>query len=269
MRCWRASLVLVAMTACASQPDVPPSGAVGSGEPAVAPPNLLNMLTEAERAEGWTLLFDGRSFAGWRGLGRKVVPAEHWTIEDGAIRKIASGDVPTAPDGQPIDGGDIITVEAYDRFELRFDWRVAPGANSGIKYNVSEAMSTVAPPVYAALGFEYQILDDDLHPDAKLRPPLRRAAGLYDLLGSYETDLRPVGEFNEGRIVFDGHHGEHWVNGGKVVEYDLETDRFRDTFAVSKYAPILGFADVRPGHIVLQDHGDDVWFRNLAIRRLP
>ena len=230
---------------------------------------LPNTLSEAELAEGWTLLFDGESFAGWRGLGRDSVPAAHWVVEDGAIRKLASGDVPTAADGQPLEGGDIMTVEAYENFELVLEWKVAPAANSGIKYNVDEQMSTSFPPAYAALGFEYQILDDDLHPDAQ-NGPNRTAAALYDVIApGAEKRLRPVGEYNEARVVFQGGHGEHWLNGVKVVEYDLGTDRFESMLAASKYAPIDGFADKRTGHIVLQDHGDNVWFRNIKIRELP
>ena len=225
------------------------------------------MLTDQERADGWVLLFDGQSFAGWRGLGRDDVPGAHWVVEDGTIRKMASGNVETAPDGPPLEGGDIMTVEAYENFELRFDWKVAPGANSGFKYNVSEAMSTAEPPSYAALGFEYQVLDD-LHPDA-LVGPNRRAAGLYDVIGPGDAKhLRPVGEFNQARIVVDGSHGEHWLNGERVVEYDLESDEFRELLAASKYEPIDGFADKRIGHIVLQDHGDDVWYRNIKVRTL-
>jgi hypothetical protein len=226
------------------------------------PPN------EAAEPEGgeWEILFDGVSFAGWRGLGRDSVPGGHWIIEEGSIRKVASGEVPTAPDGQPLEGGDLMTVEAYRDFELVFEWKVSPGANSGIKYNVSEAMSTEAPPIYAALGFEYQVLDDDLHPDAQ-NGPNRTAAGLYDLLPpGAEKDLRGVGSYNEGRIVFQGGHGEHWLNGAKVLEFDLDSPAFESVFALSKYLPVEGFADQRWGHIVLQDHGDDVWFRNIKIR---
>jgi hypothetical protein len=239
--------------------------------PAATPPaeTTSNMLTVAEQANGWRLLFDGETFTGWRGLGRDTIPAGHWTIEDGTIRKVASGDVPTAPDGQPLEGGDLMTEDAFGDFELVLEWKVNPGANSGIKYNVSEAMSTGSPPPNAALGFEYQILDDDRHPDAQ-NGPNRTAAALYDLIPPSPTKkLNPVGAFNEARIIFRGPHGEHWLNGEKVVEYDLDTPRFDSLLAASKYQPVEGFAERRQGHIVLQDHGDDVWFRNIKIRELP
>jgi hypothetical protein len=218
--------------------------------------------------EDWITLFDGESFAGWRGIGRDSVPAEHWIVEDGAIRKVASGDVATAADGQPLEGGDIMTVDTYSDFELVLEWKVSAGANSGIKYNVSEDMSTGSPPEHAALGFEYQILDDELHPDAQ-NGPNRTAGALYDIAApSAEKALRPVGSFNETRIVFNNGHGEHWLNGVKVVEFDLGSAAFDSAFAVSKYTPIVGFAEQREGHIVLQDHGDDVWFRNIKIREI-
>lgn len=261
---------LLTSVACGGDDSpVPETSTAGeSDQPAPSPEAVANRLSAEEEADGWRLLFDGETFAGWRGLGRETIPTGHWKIEDGTIRKVASGDVPTAADGQPLEGGDIMTVEAFRDFELVLEWKVAPGANSGIKYNVSEDMSTAAPPVHAALGFEYQILDDDLHPDAQ-NGPNRTAAALYDLVPPAAKRLRPVGEYNEARLVFRGLHGEHWLNGDKVVEFDLDSERFAGLLEASKYAPIAGFADKRAGHIVLQDHGDDVWFRSIKIRELP
>lgn len=222
--------------------------------------------TNAEEAD-WIVLFDGASLDQWTGLGRDSIPSAHWRVEDGAIRKVASGDVPMAADGQPLEGGDIMTRDTFRDFELEFEWRVAPGANSGVKYNVSEEMSTAAEPRNAALGFEYQVLDDDRHPDGEL--PSHRTAALYDMLAPDENKrVNPVGEWNRSRILFHGDHGEHWLNGEKVVEYHLGTSRFDSLLAASKYATVARFAEKRDGHIVLQDHGDDVWYRNIRIRRL-
>lgn len=228
----------------------------------------VNYLSEADREAGWEMLFDGSTFDGWRGLGRDHIPEGHWEIEDGTIRKVASGDVPTAPDGQPLEGGDILSEDTFEDFELVLEWRVSEAGNSGIKYNVSESMSVSNPPEHAALGFEYQILDDDRHPDA-LNGANRTAGALYDLISpSDQKRLQPVGKWNESRVIFDGSHGEHWLNGVLVVEYDLDSARFDSLLEASKYSDLENFATKRAGHIVLQDHGDDVWFRNIKIRRL-
>ena len=197
-----------------------------------------------------------------------ISPTER--IDGDAIKKIPSGDVPVQADGQPAAGGDLMTTETFEDFELTFDWKVSEGGNSGIKYNVSEELSISEPPASAALGFEYQILDDDRHPDANAGVDgNRKAAGLYDLISPGDAKpINPPGEWNHGRIVFQGNHGEHWLNGEKVVEYDLGSARMDSLLAASKYANIAGFADRRDGHIVLQDHNDAVWFRNLKIRRI-
>jgi len=232
--------------------------------PAAARPNEL---TAAERATGWRLLFDGRTLSGWRGLGYDSVPTAHWKVADGAIEKIASGNVPKLADGQPAHGGDLMTVDSFGDFELAFEWKVAPGANSGVKYNVSERLSMSPAPNHAALGFEYQILDDDRHEDGKL--PSHRAGALYDLIApNARKHVRPVGEWNRSRIVFRGRHGEHWLNGEKIVEFDLGTARMDSLIAASKYRSIPGFADRREGggHIVLQDHGDEAYFRSIKVR---
>ena len=231
-------------------------------------PPTHNTLTVEEKAYGWRLLFDGRTFNGWRGLGRKEVPAEHWVIDNGAIKKLDSGEIPVQADGQPLEGGDLMTVESFDNFEMVFEWRISPGGNSGVKYNVSEELSTRGGPSHAALGFEYQILDDAEHPDGA--DPDHRTAALYDLIAPGDNkQLRPVGEFNQSRIIFNGHHAEHWLNGAKVVAFDLGTPGMDEALAASKYKDIAGFGDRREGHIVLQDHGDAVWYRNLKIRVLP
>jgi len=228
-----------------------------------------NSLTDREKAEGWRLLFDGKSLAGWRGIGRTDVPPGHWAIIDGAIQKIPTKDVPLQKDGQPLAGGDLMTIETFGDFELSFEWKISPAGNSGVKYNVSEEMSRANPPGTSALGFEYQVLDDDLHADAK-NGPNRTAGALYDLIGPDPAakKLRPVGEYNTARIVFAGNHGEHWLNGKKILEYDLGTPRMADFLFKSKYRNIRGFAERRKAHIVLQDHTDAVWYRNIKIRNL-
>ena len=225
------------------------------------------MLTAAERAAGWKLLFDGKTFAGWRGLGYDSVPTAHWRIVDGAIQKVASGNVPRIADGQPAAGGDLMTTDTFRDFELVFQWKVVPGSNSGVKYNVSEEISLAKATNHAALGFEYQVLDDSLNDDNKV--PTHRAGSLYDLVApNAAKHLRPVGQWNDARIVFRGNHGEHWLNGAKIVEFELGTPRMDSLLAASKYHPIPGFAEHRSGHIVLQDHGDEAYYRSIKIRAL-
>ena len=236
----------------------------GIASPAVT--QTPNTLTAAERAAGWRLLFDGTTLHGWRGLGYDSVPTSHWTVVDGAIKKIASGAVAKMADGQPAAGGDLMTADAFRDFELAFEWKVAPGANSGVKYNVSEEISRRTAN-HAALGFEYQVLDDSLHEDNKI--PSHRAGALYDLIPPNDLKkLAPVGQWNSSRIVLRGNHGEHWLNGKKIVSYDVGTPHFDSLMAASKYKSIAGFAERRAGHIVLQEHGDEVWYRNLRIREL-
>jgi hypothetical protein len=244
---------LVALLVCAL------AGAASAQKP--------NQLTADERAAGWRVLFDGTSLAGWRGLGSDSVPSAHWRVVDGAIAKVPTAKVPRLADGQPATGGDLMSIESFRDFELAFEWRVTPGANSGVKYNVSEELSLKHAANHAALGFEYQVLDDELHPDNRIAS--HRAAGLYDVLAPGPAKrLRPVGQWNSARIVLRGNHGEHWLNGVKVLAFDLGTPRLDSLLAQSKYRPIPGFADRRRGHVVLQDHGDEVYFRSVKIRDL-
>ena len=233
-----------------------------------------NTLTPADQKAGWRLLFDGKTLTGWRGVGYDTVPTAHWVVIDGAIKKIAAGNVPRVADGRPLVGGDLMTVDSFADFELSFEWKVTPGANSGVKYNVSEEMSiaqggagTQGGPTHSALGFEYQVLDDDRHEDGKL--PTHRSGALYDLVApNAGKHLRPVGAWNQSRVIFRGNHGEHWLNGQKVVEFELGTAHMDSLLAASKYKTIPGFAEKRRGHIVLQDHGDEVYFRSIKVRPL-
>ncbi len=227
-----------------------------------------NELTQAEKDAGWKLLFDGKTLRGWRGLGYDSVPSAHWKVESGAIKKIPSGEVARMSDGQPAQGGDLMSEEAFADFELSWDWKVAPGANSGVKYNVSEKFSLENASNHAALGFEYQILDDSLGEDNKIAT--HRAGSLYDMIAPNESKrLRPAGQWNQSLLVFRGNHGEHWLNGGKIVEFELGTARVDSLLALSKYRVIKGFAERRVGHIILQDHGNEVHFRSIKIRTRP
>ena len=236
-------------------------------EPAQSQQPGPNGLSVRERAAGWRLLFDGATLAGWRGLGYDSVPSSHWNIVQGAIHKIPSGNVARMPDGQPAQGGDLMTTSSFRDFELEFEWKVAPGANTGVKYNVSEEMSLKQSANHAALGFEYQIIDDELNSDNKV--PSHRAGALYDMIPPNENKrLMPVGQWNRSVILMKGNHGEHWLNGAIVVRFDLKTPRMDSLVAASKYKSIPGFADRREGHIILQDHNDEAWFRSIKLREI-
>jgi hypothetical protein len=247
--------------------------------PAAAAAQDANRLTPAERDGGWRLLFDGTSLRGWRGLGRDTVPTAHWVVADGVIKKVANANVAKDADGRPVRGGDLMTEGTFRDFELAWEWKTTPGANSGVKYNVSEALSTGQPETglrpstgargasHSAIGFEYQVLDDDRHSDGKLVK--HRTGDLYDLISANERKrVRPVGEWNESRVVLRGNHGEHWLNGEKVVEYELGSPAMAAAFAASKYRTMPWFVERRAGHIVLQDHGDEVHFRRIRVRPL-
>ena len=238
----------------------------GGRRPAAAE-TMNNTLTDDEKSEGWVLLWNGVDFAGWRGVGLETVPEGHWRVEDGTIRKLAAGEVPRQADGQPIQGGDLMTAATFEDFDLRFEWKISPGGNSGLKYNVSEDISKVHAPNHAAIGFEYQCLDDTADYDPPILPN-QTTASLYDLIPAGPKSLRPVVEFNESRIVFRGNHGEHLLNGARMVEYELGSPDLEARVAASKFKSISGFAAKRAGHIVLQDHGSAVWFRNLKLRPL-
>lgn len=226
------------------------------------------VLTEMERKAGWELLFDGVSFQGWRSLGRSEVQGEFWKIENGTIRKLNSEKVPARPDEVPVEGGDLITIGTFDNYELYFEWKVLKGGNTGLKYNVSEDISQKYGSKYSALGFEYQLLDDrDTLYAGKLKPS-QYTGSLYDLIAPKNASVRAAGEFNSSRIVVNDKRVEHWLNGNKVVAYEFGSRHMDSMFQKSKYVDYPGFLEKRKGHIVLQNHKDDAWFRNIKIRRI-
>jgi len=238
-----------------------------SGSTATAT-RLPNVLTTAEADAGWQLLFDGRTLSGWHGLGFTNTPPGLWTVEDGAIKHVEKGRGPVQADGQPLTGMDLITDRSFRDFELAWEWKIAEAGNSGVKYNVSESLSNAMSPPHAAKGWEYQINDDEKNEDNKVAT--HRSGSLYDLLAPNEKKrVNPAGQWNRAGIVFRGTHGEHWLNGEKIVEFDLGTARFDSAFAASKYKAYPSWFPIRrTGQIVLQDHGDVVWFRDIKIREL-
>ncbi len=227
-----------------------------------------NELTAAEKAAGWKLLFDGTTMKGWHGLGFKEVPPGLWIVEDGSIRHLLGGKGPVQADGQPLTGMDLISDAAFMNFELSWEWKVAETGNSGLKYNVSEELSTQMAPRHAAKGWEYQMLDDAKAADNKLAT--HRAGALYDIFPAPDNKkYNPAGQWNRSKILFVGNHGEHWLNGVKVVDFDLGTARFDSAFALSKYKTYPAWFPVRrAGQIVLQDHDGGVWFRDIKIREI-
>lgn len=227
--------------------------------------SVVNSLSEEETSEGWILLFDGKTLDGWRGFGLGKAP-DGWVVEDGMIKILPKTDWPRQEDGQPILGADLITVETFTDFELTWEWKLGTRGNSGVKYNVSEELSMAYPPKGCALGFEYQMMDDTSIPGRSMH---NSTGSLYDLVppAAGKTYL-PPGEFNSSRIVFIGNRGEHWLNGAKTAEYELGTAAFDSLLNNSKFKDIPGFAEKKSGHIVLQDHAEEAWFRNIKIRRL-
>ncbi|MHB1179011.1 MAG: 3-keto-disaccharide hydrolase [Daejeonella sp.] len=222
--------------------------------------NEPNTLSASEEKNGWVLLFDGKTSAGWRGAYKDDFPVQGWKIEGGELAVIKS-------DGREArNGGDIITKDKYSNFELVLETKLTPGANSGVKYFVTERLPK-SPG--SAIGLEFQILDDDLHPDAKMGINGNRTIGsLYDLITAKGKEAKPIGEWNHVRIISKNKHVEHWLNGTKVVEYDRGSPAFRALVANSKYKGYMGFGEAEEGHLLLQDHGDEVHYRNIRIRKL-
>jgi hypothetical protein len=213
-----------------------------------------NTLTDAEKKAGWILLFDGHSLDGWRAYKKPDATDSRWEVVDGALTL-------PAKDGRDTHGErDIITKDTFEQFELSADWKVAPGSNSGIKYFVLEDRDS-------AIGHEYQLIDDERHPDAKVGPH-RQTAAFYDVLPANDRPVKPAGEWNNTRILVRGQTVEHWLNGKKVLLYELNSPALNAAIEKSKFKGMERFGKRQNGHILLQDHGDPIWFRSIKIRRL-
>jgi len=225
---------------------------------------VSNQLTGYEKKDGWRLLFDGKTNAGWIGANMTAFPAKPngWVVRDGTMTILGSAG------GEAANVGDIVTKEQFSAFDLSFEFKMSTGANSGVKYFVTLNEDTKG----SAIGLEYQVLDDKVHPDAKLgRNGDRTLASLYDLIPADKPErfVRPIGAWNTGRIiVYPNNHVEHYLNGIKVLEYERGSKEYRDLVAISKYVIWKNFGEAKQGHILLQDHGFEVNYRSIKIKQL-
>jgi hypothetical protein len=249
-----------------------------------------NTLTSQEKSAGWKLLFDGKSFAGWNDPARKVPPGDSWLIEDGCLKSRH----------RPKVREDLFTTESFDDFELTFEWKISPGGNSGLKYRIQDRFFVDERRLKAGqfrrfedlandsikdratkrenatqeyvVGFEYQVIDDAGHADAR-RGALYQAGALYGMIPASKAAAKPPGEFNLSRIVVKGTHIEHWLNGVKVIDGDLKSDGIK-AYSEKRWgatSPIhlaLTEQRVRSSPICLQNHNDEAWFRSIKIRKL-
>jgi len=226
--------------------------------------NIPNHLTAYEKNSGWKLLFDGKKADQWVGAYKDKFPDTGWSVANGmiSVHETAGKEGGT--------GGDIVTKDVYKAFDLSFEFLLTPGANSGVKYFVK--LAPEEKTTGSAIGLEYQVLDDTLHPDAKLgRDGDRTLASLYDLIKANKQKrfIHPMGQWNTGRIiVYPNNHVEHYLNGVKVLEYERGSQAYRNLVAISKYKIWHNFGEAAEGHLLLQDHGNDVSYRSIKVRRL-
>jgi hypothetical protein len=223
--------------------------------------SMDNKLASSEN--DFKVLFDGKTTSGWRGAKLDGFPEQGWVVKDGALTVLESGG------GESAAGGDIITMDKYRDFEFHLDFKLTPGANSGIKYFVDPELNK-GPG--SSIGLEYQLLDDQRHKDAKLgnHKGSRALACLYDLIevDNCSKHPNPIGQWNHAVVISKGNHVEHWLNGRKVLEYERKTPEFQRLIRESKYKDWPGFGEWEQGHILLQDHGNTVSFKNIKIREL-
>jgi len=247
-----------------------------------------NALSAKEKSAGWKLLFDGKTASGWRGFRKSDFPTECWAVTDGILKRVKQMDTSRE------ECGDIVTARQYDNFEFQLDWKIQPGGNSGIKYLVIEnrpadweqayldyhllslkKSGKTEPPErlkperwkYMSMSFELQLIDDTRNADARSSPD-RITGALYDLMAPTQRSVISLTDFNTARIVVQGKHVEHWINGAKVVQFEREGVDLQKLIAASKFRHLEKFGTFAKGHVALQDHNSEVWFRNIKIREL-
>ena len=219
----------------------------------------VNILTEQEKAEGWTLLFDGQSTTGWRGYNKQAFPEKGWEIKEGMLAVLKSS-------GESEAGGDIITEKQYENFDLQFEFKITPEANSGILYRVKEVPNT---PSWNSAP-EFQVIDNQgwATKDPKFDMATHRTADNYDLHAAPADYSKPMGEWNQGRVLVNKGKVEHWLNGQKSITYDFNSKEYKDLVKKSKFAQMKEYGANAKGHIGIQDHGTTVYYRNIKIKEL-
>lgn len=226
------------------------AGILASCSPKAEQPAAPNTLTDDQKKEGWMLLFNGTDLSGWRAYRNDTIDC--WDVQDGAIH---------CKDTTAHQRGDLVTVDQYDNFELAFEWKVSPGGNSGVIYRVSEEN----PAPYLS-GPEYQVIDDTGYKGDLTE--LQKAGADYDMYATSQKAAKPAGEWNTGKILMNGNHCEHWLNGVKVVEYEMNSDDWKARKAQSKWNEVKPYGQTVKGHIDLQEHGHEVWYRSIMVRKL-
>jgi len=242
----------LATITCAAAVAIAPLAAQAPDKTAAAKPAVTKSAPTS--ADGWIQLFDGKDLKGWRGYKKPDATETRWKVVDGMLTIVSNGAGDTH--GQR----DLITDETFDQFDLRWEWKIAQGGNSGVKYFVLEDEAS-------AIGHEYQLIDDERHPDAKIGPH-RQTAALYDVFPAHDRPMKPAGEWNTSEVIVKGKHVTHILNGKTVLEYDLGSPELKAAIAKSKFKDIERFGKPQNGLILLQDHGDAVCYRSVKVRAL-
>jgi hypothetical protein len=226
------------------------SGAVLGAEEQPRPEGGARAGAATKVGSDWQPLFDGRSLSGWRSFKKSEAPTQGWVVEEGLLKK-----------KKGVRGGDILTTRTFGDFDLEWEWKIEPGGNNGVKYFILEERGS-------AIGHEYQLIDDEGHPDGRMGAK-RTTASFYDVLPpSADKPLKKPGEWNHSRVLVQGNQVEHWLNGAKVLQYELGSPAVLSAVQQSKFKTVAGFGTKQRGHILLTDHQDECWFRNLRIREL-